>query len=679
GDGWLDIYICRAGWFDDPAGRTNRLFINNQDGTFTDKAQELGVANSNFSMQSSFFDYDKDGDLDLYVMNAGKDIVLTKRAVSLADVRRDPGFRDFAAYDVLYRNDGAAGFKDVSAEAGIQTDIGFGLGLATADFNQDGWTDIYVGNDFIAPDYLYINQGDGTFKEVSKAYFKHTTFYSMGTDVGDINNDGFADLFVLDMLPEDYKRSKTTMEMVNPKNFNQLVDWEYNYQYMHNMLHLNTGQGVFTEVSQLAGVNKSDWSWSVLLADLDNDQYRDIFITNGIYRNMTEQDLRARVQEEVNQKQRRLRPTEILELAGSTKIPNYAFRNMGDLTFQKTFEEWGFDVPTFSNGSALADLDQDGDLDIVINNLNDPAFIYENQATKNGNHYLGFRFDPTERRLVENLKINLKDEAGTVQQTHELVGTRGFFSSSEPIVLFGLGTQSSVATVEVIWPSGKMQVLNNVKADQYFDLKSSDAQQNYQKPRASGVAFEAISNQLSPVFVHKENDHFDFYPQILLPHQQSQNGPFLSVGDVNGDDLDDFFVGGAMGQAGALYLQQPDGSLQFKNTPAFTADQQYEDMGNLLFDADGDQDLDLYVVSGGFEHPIDDPNYQDRLYLNDGQGNFTRAQNALPQLTASGSCVKGADYDKDGDIDLFVGGRVVPDKYPFPPQSYLLENEGGTF
>ena len=680
GDGWMDIYVCRAGWFDNPAMRANRLFINNQDGTFSEQAQQLGVANTNYSMQSSFFDYDKDGDLDLYVMNAGKDFVLTKRAVSMADIEKDAGFRAFNAFDVLYRNDGAQGFTDVTAAAGLFPDIGFGLGLVTSDFNQDGWTDIYVGNDFIAPDFLYINQGDGTFKDESKSYFKHTTFYSMGTDVGDINNDGLADLFVLDMLPEDYKRSKTTMEMVEPKNFAQLVEWEYNYQYMHNMLHLNTGQGVFSEVSQLSGVQKSDWSWSVLLADLDNDQMRDIYITNGIYRNMTEQDLRARVQQTVNEKQRRLSPTEILDLAGSTKIANYAFKNLGDLQFQKTIEDWGFNTPTFSNGAAVTDLDQDGDLDIVINNLNDPAFIYENQASKTKNHFIGFKVENNERAIAENLKVNLRDANGQVTQTTELMATRGFFSSSEPIAFFGLGDQSTVPVVEVIWPNGKMQVLKDVKADQYITLKAADAQSNYQNPGFGEVAFEEVtSSTLNSVFKHEENEHFDFYPQILLPHQQSQNGPFISVGDVNKDDLDDFFVGGAQGQAAALYLQQGDGTFQQKSVAAFNADRNHEDMGSLFFDADGDQDLDLYVVSGGFESPVNDAYYQDRLYLNDGKGNFSRAPSALPQLTASGSCVKATDIDNDGDLDLFVGGRVVPDQYPYPPQNYILKNEGGTF
>ncbi|RMF28941.1 MAG: hypothetical protein D6765_05170 [Bacteroidetes bacterium] len=679
GDGWLDIYLCRSGWFQHPEPRRNLLFLNNGDGTFTESAQAWGVDDDAPSIQAAFLDYDHDGDADLFLVNTPVAFELTSVLLPLDQVHQSKDLRRFKGYDRLFRNDGNR-FTDVTEQAGILSDIGFGLGVVAADFNQDGWTDIYVANDFMTPDALYINQGDGTFRERNRDFFKHTSFYSMGADVADINNDGWNDLFVLDMLPEDYKRSKITMEMVDPKAFFQAVEWGYNYQYMHNVLHLNNGNETFSEIGQLAGITKTDWSWSALLADFDLDGWRDLFVSNGILRDVTERDYKAKIKALKEQLGRPPRFSEFEHLIPSHKLPNYAFRNRGDLTFEKVSEAWGVALPSFSTGAAVADLDNDGDLDIVTNNSNEPAFLFENTAERSRRHFLKVQLQPAPNTTALNARVFLRRADGSLWQSAEMTPVRGYMSSSEPIVHFGLGQEERVPILEVVWPDGKLSRLEDVPADQTLRVPYRPELPDWQPPaRPEPLFAEESATRLEPPFVHRENAFDDFRQQILLPHRQSQNGPPLAVGDVNGDGLEDFFVGGAKDQAAALYLQTPEGRFRRQSSPHLEKDRTFEDTGALFFDADGDGDLDLYVVSGGVEWPAGSSAYQDRLYRNDGRGRFSLDAGALPEIRASGGCVAAADYDRDGDLDLFVGGRIIPDQYPYPPRSFLLRNDGHAF
>lgn len=677
GDGWLDIYVCKSGWYEDPSMKQNLLFINNKNSTFTESAAQYGLNDIGNSIQSSFFDYDKDGDLDMFLINTPVYFQLTGSLMPLDEVHASQDLRQFRGYDKLYRNDGSTGFKDVTTESGILSDIGFGLSVLTCDFNQDGWTDIFIANDFMTPDYLYINQKNGTFLEQRNQYFKHTTFYSMGSDVGDINNDGLQDLFVLDMLPEDYKRSKVTMEMVDPEAFKQSVEWGYNHQYMHNMLHLNNGNSTFREVGQMAGITNTDWSWTALLSDFDNDGWTDIFISNGIQRDVTERDHKNKIAALKQEKGRGLRFSEVRDLIPSQKIPNYIFRNKGDLTFENVSEEWGVAIPSFSNGSVVADFDKDGDLDIICNNVKDAAFLYENKSNDLGNNYLRVQLRGNAIVNPQNAVVHLKFEDGSPNQSRELVTTRGYFSRSEEILHFGLGKKTAVSSLEVHWTDGKKSILNNVKSNQLLTINYASAQAANNSIAEQSTIFQEASNSiLNPIFQHKENEFDDYKNQVLLPHSQSRNGGMIAVGDVNGDGAEDFFIGGANNQAGAIYTQK-NGKFSISST--LENDKGHEDIGALFFDCDGDKDLDLYVVSGGTELPANYSYYQDRLYKNDGKGNFARDNDALPTLPASGSIVVPNDFDGDGDLDLFVGGRIIPDKYPFAPKSYLLKNNGGKF
>ncbi len=677
GDGFLDIYVCKSGFVQDVKRRDNLLYINNGNLTFTEKGQEWGVNDPATSTQSTFFDYDHDGDLDLYLLNTCTEFRLVGRLMKLEDVHASQDLRKFMSYDKLYRNDGNH-FTEVTKEAGLLSDFGFGLGVLAVDFNKDGWTDIFVANDFSSPEYIYENNGDGTFTEKRNEYFRHTSYYSMGTDAGDFNGDGHLDLFVVDMAPEDYKRSKTSMDMVKPDNFFAMQRFGYNSQYMHNVLQVNNGNGTFSEISQFSGVNKSDWSWATLFGDYDNDGHKDIFITNGIKRDVNDKDYQKKIKNRAITENRYLKFEDYKDLIPSQKLPNYAFRNNGDYTFTNVAESWGLAIPSFSNGAAFVDLDNDGDLDLVTNNVDAEAFLFENKADKKGNHYLRFQLKGSSSVNPLNSKISLKDDNGKILHFDEYYTTRGYLSKCEDFVHFGLGTRGVVPLVEVQWPDGKVSTMTNVKADQLVTVEYSTAQ----IPRSTvsiSKPFQYAGDSIAPAFVHQENEYDDFKTQILLPHRMSQYGPSLAVGDVNGDGFEDFFVGGAHQQAGAIYLQNAEGKFNQKNSSALLKDKDFEDVGSLFFDADGDGDLDLYVVSGGFEFPENSPQYQDRFYTNDGKGNFSRLAKVLPNITAAGSCVEATDFDGDGDLDLFVGGRVVPNKYPFPARSYLLRNDGGTF
>ncbi|MFT4761278.1 MAG: hypothetical protein ACI9XO_003220 [Paraglaciecola sp.] len=684
-DGWLDIYICKTGNATMPKNNANRLYINNgnapennQIPTFTERGAEYGLASANNSIQASFFDYDKDGDLDMYLINTPEDFSLTAQISQMDYIHNNQELRQHQGYDQLFKNENGK-FVDVTSQAGILSDIGFGLGVLTVDVNQDGWTDIFVGNDFMTPDYLYINQKNGKFKERSKDFFQHTSFYSMGMDIADLNHDGMQDIFVLDMLPEDYKRSKTAMEMVQPSTFEQAVKWGYNHQYMHNNLHLNNGFDSFSEVAQMAGVHKSDWSWSALFGDFDLDGNKDLYITNGIQKDVTERDFKGKIKKRQQEKGSKLSFNQIKDLIPSEKLANFLYHNQGDLTFKNVAAEWGLDQPSFSNGSVAVDLDADGDLDLVTNNVNSPAFLYENLANDLNTNYLNIKLKGSKSVNSLNSTVTLKDKNGKILQSWEMLTTRGYMSCGEEIAYFGLGKLVTVPLVEIGWADGKTSQLTNVKSNQLLEIayetsNPANAKENIVNP----LLKKQTSTLLSPPFVHKENPFDDYQNQRLLPHRQSKNGPSVSVADVDGDGLEDFLVGGAHQQTAVLYLQNSDGKFSIKNTPDFVADQNFEDLGSLFFDADGDGDKDLYVVSGGTEFK-EKTAYQDRMYFNDGKGNFKKDMRMMIAIESSGSCVKAADYDKDGDLDLFVGGRVLPDQYPYPAQSYLLKNENGRF
>jgi len=677
GDGYLDIYVCRGGNNDKDEHRTNLLFINQHDNTFKEEAAEYGLADNGYSLMASFFDADNDNDLDLYVTNRPNTFFMGYQQVLEGKKKEDDLFRD-----KLYINSNGK-FKDVGKQSGINNNFGYGLGIATSDIDSDGLTDIMVANDYLERDYLYINQGHGNFKDELSQHFNHVPFYSMGIDVVDFNNDGYEDIMQLEMLPEDYERSKTTMASMNTKLFSDMTTNGFYYQYMHNQLQLNRGNGVFSDVAYYSGVAKTDWSWSCLGSDFDNDGYRDLFITNGFKRDIWDKDANARFQQYMRGAESRGKTNEqkaqyIINLFKENKIPNYIYKNNGDLTFSKKTEAWGMDQSSFSNGAAVGDFDNDGDLDVVVNNVDGEAFVYKNNAETSGNRYLKLRLKgPPSNPTGLGSKVTIK--YGDKMQFHEFKTVRGYLSSVEPLVHFGLGKVDKIDEVQVVWNDGKKSTFQNIDIDQLLVIDYESAVKvNKTEPHEPVLFIETTLSAFQTSFLHQENEFDDFKDQVLLPHKLSQNGPCIAVGDINNDGLEDFYIGGAAGQTGELYLQDENGKFEVKKQNVFGNDGAHEDVGATFFDADGDKDLDLYVVSGGNEFEANAPELQDRLYLNDGSGNFSQSA-GLPKMLVSGSCVVPMDFDSDGDLDLFVGGRLVPKKYPASPESYLLENENGKF
>ena len=678
-DGLLDIYVSRGGWKDEDGKFANLLYINNGDLTFTEKAKEYGLADSNRTIQATFFDYDRDNDLDVYISNT-PDITSRTQILDLEKIQRDPKTLKLRGSDRLYNNDGKGHFTDVSEKAGLQYDIGFGLNPQVGDLNNDAWPDIYVCNDFNVPDLVYINNTDGTFTESRDKIVKHMSFNSMGSDMADIDNDGLLDIMTLDMNPEDYIRSKTTMAMTSIADFELMVEKGYHYQYMHNMLHLNNGNGTFREISKMAGMADTDWSWSILSADFDLDGFNDIFVTNGVYRDVIDRDKNNEILEILKSNERKPTPEDFLQFAQmlpQQKLRNYFFKNNGDQTFSDTSEEWLDSNPTFSNGALYADLDNDGDLDIVVNNINDKASILRNNSERLGRKYhLKVQFFGPEKNsfgIGTIVKLFLRD--GTTQ-VRQLTNTRGFLSSVSNVLHFGLGKSLSIEKMQVIWPDGKIQELKDVNANQHLHM-------NYRFGQEPGGVLE---EKPSPVFAKMESDyrhtdpHFnDFDLQVLLPHKLSQTGPALARSDVNADGFDDVYLGGGHTQSGQLLLGTSNGGFTTKKMAAFTFDKESEDVGAAFFDADNDGDQDLYVVSGSYEFNANPRLLIDRLYINDGTGNFKKSKETIPEVGIAGSVVVPTDYDNDGDTDLFVGGRAITGKYPLPASSLLLINENGKF
>lgn len=666
-DGYLDIYVSRNGNSEKPEDRRNQLYINNQDLTFTESAQIYGLADLGFSTQAVFFDMDNDGDLDMYQVNQ----IADKKLLLINKIPRDQ-FKFFK--DRLYRNDNGK-FKDVSESAGITRDIAYGLSVNATDFNNDGWMDLYVANDYAEPDFMYYNNGDGTFKNVINEQLKHITQLSMGSDSGDVNNDGLLDLITTDMTPEDHYRSKTNMSSMSTEAFNTLVEAGAHRQYMTNTLQINTGLGSFSDIANMAGISSTDWSWASLLVDLDNDGWKDIVISNGIKKDVDNNDYRSKVQN----LDKNATAEDLFQLSKNTpsqKISNYLYRNKGNLEFEKVTKEWGFDTPSFSNGMAYGDLDNDGDLDLITNNIDDKAFVYENKATGN---FLKIKvIGPDKNKFGIGAKAVIHHN-GNMQVVENTV-TRGFLSSVEHGLFFGLGKAIEVQKVEVIWPNGTSNVYKNIAANTILTANYADAKTIVTETNKSGVLLtELAPNDLDIDFVHAENDFDEYTEELLLPHNVSQNGPFIANADVNGDGLDDLFIGGAVEQGGILYLQNKNGKFIKNESQPWQKHKNSEDLGSLFMDVDGDNDLDLYIASGGSEYKAGNPLLKDRLYINDGSGKFTYNSSALPEINQSSQCVKASDIDNDGDLDVFVGTRLIPGKYAYPASSYILINENGNF
>ncbi|HLQ58236.1 MAG TPA: VCBS repeat-containing protein, partial [Gemmatimonadales bacterium] len=659
----LDIYVSGVNYLGMP-GR-NVLYINNGDGTFTDRAAEYGLAFSGYSTQAAFFDYDGDGDLDMYLLNSS---TFSERAASPSTSRT---VRNAKAGDRLYRND-RGHFVDVSAAAHIYGGVeGFGLGVVVSDVNLDGCPDIYIANDFPENDFLYLNNCNGTFTESIAQATGHTSRFSMGADAADFNNDGRPDIAVVDMLPDSERILKSAQSAENYELFNRYRAAGYHYQYARNTLQLNrgvlNGRLRFSDIGLLAGIAATDWSWAPLFADFDNDGRKDLFVTTGIYHRPNDLDYIASLDSG---------PPRVAKMPHIPQ-PNYAFHNNGDLTFTNLAAAWGLGAAGFSNGAAYVDLDNDGALDLVVNNLNAPATIYRNRARdldSADHHFLTVTLRGSGANTAGvGAKVMI---AGPGHQLVEVMPTRGFESAVDPRAHFGLGSARSVDSLIVVWPDRRFQVLTNVAPNRFITVSQTDAAGRYPYARSSiSPLFSDLSAQVAIPYKHQENTFFDFSREPLMPHLLSTEGPALAVADVNGDGRDDIYVGGAKWQAGELFLQDPDGRFHAASEPAFRADSLDEDVDAAFFDADGDGDLDLYVVSGGNEFWEGAP-LRDRLYLNDGYGNFRRSEDALPDFVHNGSCVAPADFDGDGDIDLFVGSRVVARQYGVAPRSYLLENDG---
>jgi enediyne biosynthesis protein E4 len=682
-DGWLDIYVATS-FVKDARNRTNLLYINqgaDKNGIphFKDSARAYGLADDGFSTQGYFFDYDRDGDLDMYlVTNALYD--------PKTPIRFRPKVTDGSAQntDRLYRNNGNSTFTNVSAQAGIVIE-GWGHAAAISDFNNDGWPDIYVANDFVSNDVLYINNRNGTFTNKIADYLKHTAWNAMGTDVVDINNDGWVDILSLEMLPEDNLRKKRMLSGNEYYNYFNAAQYNYEHQYVRNVLQLNSGNTpaghpVFSDVGFISGIYQTDWSWCPLVADFDNDGFRDIIITNGLPRDVTDLDYIA-----YDNKQGGGAANLSLAMAHSlpvVNIPDYAFRNTGGISFENTTKAWGLDTAAFSNGGVYADLDNDGDLDFVVNNINSYAFVYENTLNSAG------------RKAISSLSISLAGEGlntngtgarihlfyGGKQQYYEHYPWRGYLSTMDNRIHFGLGTATVIDSLRIIWPDGRTELLKNIPASEPLTLRSAKASRLPYTPKRSTSLLRTATKEYGIHYKPAERDFIDYNIQATLPHKLSQYGPGLAVGDIDNNGFDDFYIGGSSGNPGLFFMQDATGKFRIDSSRITRrVNELEEEMGVLFFDADNDNDLDLYAVTGSYEIPPGNAVAQDRLFINNGKGIFELSIAALPVEVTNGSCVRAADFDRDGDLDLFVGGRVVSGAYPSNPKNFLLRNNKGKF
>ncbi|WP_338875655.1 VCBS repeat-containing protein [Spirosoma sp. SC4-14] len=680
GDGWLDIYVCYSGKVDTDK-RRNQLFINQgvKDGgtvRFVEKANEYGLDDPGYSTQAVFVDYDRDGDLDMVLLNHNV------RKFDNMELARLHNETDEFAGNKLFENQNGH-FTDVAKKAGIyQFPLTFGLGVAVADVNLDGWPDLYVTNDYNEPDYLYINQKNGTFRDETQQYFRHLAHFSMGVDIADYNNDGKPDVMSLDMLPEDNRRQKLLQLQENYESFELMQQQGLYRQYMRNMLQINNGNGTFSEIAQAAGVSNTDWSWAPLLADFDNDGYKDLFVTNGYLRDYTNKDFLKywgdyKVKKAVNRE-----PVQLMDLVRampSTKLPNYIFRNNHDLTFTNTQRLWGIETPSISNGAAYADLDNDGDLELIVNNINDPAFIYQNMSREqSGNAYIQVKLQPAQiNQSVIGTKVTVYAQGN--RQYQELAPVRGYLSSQPYVLHFGLGNATVIDSIAIVWPDQSRQLLTGTAVNQQLLIQQSAS------TNSSVVA--SAHPQRKPFFAkaettftytHEGYTENDFKRQPLMLWMYSHTGPVIAKGDINKDGLDDIFVSGDQKKTGTILRQQKNGSFKPIDGLVIGDEATSAVSAAVFFDANGDGFDDLYVAKGGYS--LFEPNtesLQDELYLNNGRGSLALQKGALPDMKASSkACVRPFDYDGDGDLDLFVGGRVIPGRYPQAPRSYLLENTG---
>jgi hypothetical protein len=691
-DGLEDIYVC-ATLKNYGNERKNLLYIN--EGVdksnvphFKEMAEGYGLADTGQSTQAAFFDYDNDGDLDVYIVTNA--VNTNKFPDNFHPVLKNG---ENPSTGRLYRNDWNNSLKhplftDVSKEAGIQTE-GYGHSVNITDINNDGWKDIYVSNDFISNDLLWINNQDGTFSEQLSTYFKHTSANAMGNDIVDINNDGLADVMALDMDPEDNFRKKMMLNSISYQKYQNSDRFGYNYQYVRNTLQLNQGPRIngndsigvpaFSDIGFFAGIAETDWSWTPLVIDFDNDGNRDIIVTNGYPKDLTDHDFISFRNQATNIAPKKV----VLQQIPEVKLHNYAFKNNADLTFSDVTEQWGMSEPTFSNGAVYVDLDNDGDLDIVINNINSEALVYKNNTREkmvDSSHYLKIEF------IGDDKNKNGLGAYAYVYYDHnklqfwENTPYRGYLSSVDSRAQFGLGKTTMIDSVVIKWPNGKMQTISNVKADQLLKVNAKDAKTDYSFPHevfAKNTLFKDVSDSSNVHFVHREKDFVDFNIQKLLPHKFSEFDPALAAGDIDNNGLDDIIIGGSIGYSAQIFLQQNDGRFLQKilTTDTGMTKKLSQDLGILLFDADKDGDPDLYIASGGYQNDHNNASYLDRFYINNGKGNFTEDTTALPKNLTSKFCVRAVDYDKDGDLDLFVAGRVDPWNYPKPVSSFIYRND----